>query len=63
MNAKKSDAIRVRLLGFGMKISEPLAHRKFVSARGHAHLNAQNSGSYSFDARIQILTEIFGSYQ
>jgi len=45
-------------LGLGMQISKIPAQRKFVSAECHAHSAhaAQICGSYSFDARIKILS-------
>jgi len=46
-----------------VQIPELLTQRKFVSAECHAHSNAQNGGSYSFDARIKILTEMYCSHQ
>jgi len=58
MNADLSEAVRATILGLGMKTPEIPAYRKFVLAGCHAHSN-QNCGSYSFDARIKILTEIY----
>jgi len=58
MNAEISETIRARVLGFGMQMSELLVQRKFVSAWGHAHSNAQNCGSYSFDGRIKFVIEM-----
>jgi len=46
-----------------MQIPEFPAQRKFVSEMCHAHSNAQNCGSNSFDAGIKILTEMYCSYQ
>jgi len=40
MNGGISETIRARLLGLGMQIAAVLAQRKFVSARCHAHSNA-----------------------
>jgi len=59
MNAEISETIRARLLGFGMQIPELLTQRKLC----HAHSNAQNCGSYSVDARIQIVTEMYCPHQ
>jgi len=57
MNAEISETIRARLLKFGMQIPKLLTQRKFVSAECHAH-KPPKTGSYSFDARIKILTEM-----
>jgi len=63
MNAAIPETIGAAILGLGMQISEIRAQRKFVSAMCHAHSNArQNCGSYSFDARIKILTQYWGFY-
>jgi len=40
MNAEISETIRARILRFGVQIPELLTHRKFVSAKCHAHSNA-----------------------
>jgi len=61
MNAEISETIRTRLLGLDMEIPEILTQWKFVSAAYHAHSNAHKppkTGSYSFEARVKILTEI-----
>jgi len=63
MNDEISETIRARLLRFGVQISELLTQRKFALAACHAHSNAQNGGSYSFDARTKILAEMYWSYQ
>jgi len=66
MNTEISETIRSRLLRFGMQIPELLTQRKFVSAECHVHSNAKtakNCGSYSFDVRIKILTEMYCSCQ
>jgi len=66
MNAEISETIQATILGLGMQIPEIPAQRKFVSAECHAHSNAHNPskiGSYSFYARIKILTEIYCSRQ
>jgi len=66
MNAVISETIRARLLGFGMQTPKLLAQRKFVSVRYHAHSYAHKppkTGSYSFDARIKILTDMYCSHQ
>jgi len=60
MNADISETIRDRLLRFGMQIPELPTQRKFVSAACHAH---SNCGSYSFDAKINILAEMYCSHQ
>jgi len=63
MNAEISETIGARLLRFGVQIPALLTQRKFVSVECHAHSNAQNCGSYSFDARIKILTKMKCSHQ
>jgi len=49
-----------------MQTPKLLAQRKFVSVRYHAHSYAHKppkTGSYSFDARIKILTYMYCSHQ
>jgi len=62
MNAEISETMEASLLTFAVQIPELLTQRKFVSAECHAHSNA-HCGSYSFDARIKILTEMYCSHQ
>jgi len=40
MNAEIPEAIRAKLLGFGMQIPELFTQRKFVLAACHTHYNA-----------------------
>jgi len=49
-----------RLLGLGTQVPDLPAQRKFVSARCQAY---SSCCSYSFDARIQILTKMYCSHQ
>jgi len=59
--------MRVKILGLGTQIPEIPAQRKFVSVECQAHSKAhkppKNGGSYSFDARIKILIEMYCSRQ
>jgi len=63
MNAEISETIGDTILGLKMQIPETPAQRKFVSKMCHAHSNAQNCGSYSFDATIKNLTEMYWPHQ
>jgi len=65
MNAEISETMGARLLRFGVQIPELLGSASLVRCHAHssAHKPAQNCGSYSFDARIKILTEMYCSHQ
>jgi len=62
MNAEISETIKATILVLGMQIPEIPAQLKFDSAECHAH-KPPKTGSYSFDARIKILTEMYCSHQ
>jgi len=61
LTQRKFVSVECHAQRFGVQICELLTQRKFVSAMCHAHSDcsqtAQNCGSYSFDARVKILTE------
>jgi len=46
-----------------MQIPELLAQRQFCFSKMPRPQTAQNCGSYGFDARINILTEMYFSHQ